>query len=140
MVHMVGDAMVGMQYFWSSFPFFLAQAVAIIIEDIMIGLARRAGINTPTNMTCAVGYTWVFIWLSVSVPWLLNWQIAAGLGLSDTVPISPAMHAVKLLNETMNIDIIPCFVPSQFDQCLHTSIDMKYLFLPFSIFGRDNVY
>ena len=39
MVHVVGDAMVGMQYFGSSFPFFLAQAVAITIEDMMIGLA-----------------------------------------------------------------------------------------------------
>jgi hypothetical protein len=112
MVHVVGDAMVGMQYFGSSFPFFLAQAVAITIEDMMIGLARRAGINTPTNLTHAVGYTWVFIWLSVSVPWLLNWHIAAGLGLSDAVPISPVMHVIRLLNETMDIDIIPYFVPS----------------------------
>jgi hypothetical protein len=112
LAHMLGDAMVGMQYLGLSFPFFLAQAVAITVEDAVIGLARCAGIDTPWYLTRVVGYIWVFIWLSISVPWLLNWQITAGLGLSEAVPVSPVRQAVRILNETANVDIIPYLVPS----------------------------
>jgi hypothetical protein len=37
----MGDAIVRMEYVALSFPFFVAQAVAITIEDTMISLARR---------------------------------------------------------------------------------------------------
>ena len=111
LAHMLGDAMVGMQYLGTSFPFFLAQAVAITVEDAVIGLARRAGIAPPSYLTRVVGYAWVFIWFSISAPWLLNWQIAAGLGLSEAMPVSPVRHAARMLNETIKIDIVPYLVP-----------------------------
>jgi hypothetical protein len=97
--------MVGMQYLGSSFTFFLAQAVAITVEDAVIGQARRAGIGKPTSLTPIIGYTWVFIWFSFSMPWYLNWQIAAGLGLSEAVSFSPIRRAVGMVNETMNGDL-----------------------------------
>jgi hypothetical protein len=97
--------MVGMQHFGSSFAFFPAQAVAITTEDALIGLARRAGITECTSLTRAVGYIWVSLWFSFSMPLFLDWQIGAGLRLSTPLPVSPMRHAIKMLNETMNVDL-----------------------------------
>jgi hypothetical protein len=105
LLHVTGDAAVGMQYFGSSFWFFIAQAVAITAEDAVIGIARRATIKMPASLAHAIGYIWVFIWFSLSCPWFLNWQVAAGLGLSEAVPVAPVRYAVGMLNETMGIDL-----------------------------------
>jgi len=56
LIHTLGDAMVGVQYFGSSMPFFVAQAVAITVEDAIIRLARRAGIVKSTSLTRTFGY------------------------------------------------------------------------------------
>lgn len=54
-LHVMGDAMMGMQFFGLSFPFFLAQAFAVTFEDAVIALARRAGISGPTFLTRFIG-------------------------------------------------------------------------------------
>ncbi|KIM90059.1 hypothetical protein PILCRDRAFT_812871 [Piloderma croceum F 1598] len=111
LLHTTGEAMVGMRYVGFSFLFFLAQAVAITAEDFVIGLARLTKIKIPAFLTSVIGYAWVFFWFSVSVPWFLNWQIAAGLGFSEAVPIMPVRHAVRMVNDTMNIDFTLLFDP-----------------------------
>ena len=53
-LHVMADAMIGMEY-WPS-----------------TGLARHAGIDESTSLTCIVGYIWVFSWFSVSMSWYLD--------------------------------------------------------------------
>jgi uncharacterized membrane protein len=110
---MVGDAMVGMQYFGSSFPFFFIQAVAITVEDTVIGLARRVGFDKTTYLTRAIGYIWVLLWANFSIPWLLNWQVASGQGMSEIFPVSPVRYGIRQLNETLDVDVVSYFIPSQ---------------------------
>lgn len=108
LAHSAGDAMVGPQYTGLSFSFFLLQAVAITAEDCVIGLARRAGMDTQVStMTRVFGYVWVTVWFMISMPLLLNFQIAIGMGTSEILPISLIRYGVRMLNETMGVDIAP---------------------------------
>ncbi|OBZ71261.1 hypothetical protein A0H81_08450 [Grifola frondosa] len=81
-----GDLMVGKEFLGASFPFFIAQAMAITCEDIAIGAMRRMGIKGPA--TVIFGYVWVFVWFSISGPLYINWAVRAGLGQSELLPFS----------------------------------------------------
>jgi len=97
--------MLGMEYCGLSFLFFLAQAIAITVEDAVIALASRTGIDKSTYLTRIIGYMWVFLWFSISMPWYLDWQIAAGIKLGEPLPISPISHVIRMLNE-MNVNVL----------------------------------
>jgi len=103
LLHVIGDVTVSMKYFGLSFPFFLVQAIAITMEDAVIALAGRAGIDKTTYLTRTIGYAWVILWFSVSLAWYLDWQIAAGIQLADALPISPITFATRLLNKRFNV-------------------------------------
>jgi hypothetical protein len=105
----MGDIMIGKGYSGWSMQFYMAQAVAITVEDAVIALARRAGINKPTPMTRIIGYIWVFVWFSAMMPPYVDKQVAVGLHVGEPFPISPTSHAVRMLNETMNIDLTQLF-------------------------------
>lgn len=107
--HLIGDIMVGKGYTGWSFQFYLAQAVAITAEDAMIALARRAGINKPTSITRIIGYIWVFVWFTAMMPPYVDSQVAAGLHVGEPFPISPTSHAVRMLNETIDVDLAQIF-------------------------------
>ncbi|EED84041.1 predicted protein [Postia placenta Mad-698-R] len=66
--------MVSPKLFGVSFPFFIAQAVAISLEDAVIGVAKRTGMQAqcPDSLAHALEYVWVFVWLSVSTPWWMR--------------------------------------------------------------------
>jgi hypothetical protein len=102
-----GDAMVGMQYLWASFPFFMAQPVAITFETAVIAIARQAGYTRSNVWTRLVGYTWVFFWFSVSTPWFINWAVYAGLGHSEIFPFSPIRSMVHILENVTGIEVLP---------------------------------
>lgn len=102
--------MVGTKYVGSSYRFFLAQAVAITLEDAIVGLVRKVSVQgknlvmkvdgyavvtiTPddaivdlarkasvqrTKVVKIGRYVWVFVWFSISTPWLINWMVGAGV-------------------------------------------------------------
>ncbi|KZT01625.1 uncharacterized protein LAESUDRAFT_731044 [Laetiporus sulphureus 93-53] len=90
-MHCGGDLMVSRALPGLSFPFFFAQAVAISLEDAVIHAGK--GIFAPKTKGARaalrwVGYAWVFAWLSVSAPLLLNWWIRAGVIDASSVPFS----------------------------------------------------
>ncbi|EED85071.1 predicted protein [Postia placenta Mad-698-R] len=80
-MHCVGDFIVDRALFGMSFPFFLAQAVAISLEDAAIGVARRTGLQSlfPAYLWRMLGYAWVVVWFSVSAPWFIVTSIRVGV-------------------------------------------------------------
>ncbi|EED84098.1 predicted protein [Postia placenta Mad-698-R] len=90
LMHCGGDFMVSPKLFGASFPFFIAQAAAISLEDAVVGLAKRTGLQAqcPDGLVHALGYVWVFVWLNMSVPWYLNWLMRAGVIDTSRMPFS----------------------------------------------------
>ncbi|TFK48302.1 hypothetical protein OE88DRAFT_1737984 [Heliocybe sulcata] len=81
LIHMGGDAMVGKEWLGSSFPFFIAQAFAITFEDAVIAAAKRTVPESlrPWALVKLFGYSWVFLWFSVSAVWCTQWTVDAGI-------------------------------------------------------------
>ncbi|KAH7908858.1 membrane bound O-acyl transferase family-domain-containing protein, partial [Hygrophoropsis aurantiaca] len=78
-VHVGGDAKLNARHTGFSWPFFVLQAMAITLEDAVIGLARHAGFTDATPLAHLVGYLWVCSWFYVSYPVWVDGQLAAGL-------------------------------------------------------------
>ncbi|PCH35745.1 hypothetical protein WOLCODRAFT_156442 [Wolfiporia cocos MD-104 SS10] len=57
-MHCGGDPMVGRGILCASFPFYLMQAIAIMPEDAVIGIARKRGLTSSSGWTRFVGYIW----------------------------------------------------------------------------------
>ncbi|GJE93177.1 membrane bound O-acyl transferase family-domain-containing protein [Phanerochaete sordida] len=91
LAHVPGDAMVHPKWTGSSFWFFPAQAAAIMLEDAVIARARERGLR-DTRWERTVGYLWTVSWLTYSVPWFVDWAVAAGLA-RDRLPFQP--HVVR---------------------------------------------
>ncbi|KZT19948.1 hypothetical protein NEOLEDRAFT_1076747 [Neolentinus lepideus HHB14362 ss-1] len=94
LVHMGGDCMVGGQYIGSTFPFFIAQAVIITVEDMVIRMGKRVGIRVPQLM----GYLWVFAWFMLSRAWYIQWAVDAGMGKKQPFTFSmvqPLLHVIE---------------------------------------------
>lgn len=89
-LHAFGDFVVaGPSYTGISLRFFLSQALAITFEDAVLALARRAGFSDwPTRMARIVGYVWVFVWFSVSLPLFQDWQLALYPEFEAVLPFS----------------------------------------------------
>ena len=62
--------MLGRQYIGQSMPFFLANAVAITVEDAVIAVGRRWLRFTPQPPKWAMllGYVWVIAWFYLVAP------------------------------------------------------------------------
>lgn len=99
LVHSAGDAMVGTDQFGASFMFFLVQAIAITGEDCVVGAARKAGWTTSSPALRAAGYVWVWCWFVYSAPLTVSWQVVAGLGKSEVLPISPIRYVLQALGK-----------------------------------------
>lgn len=86
LMHCGGDIMVSRKLFGASFPFFIAQAAAISLEDAVVGVAKRTGMQAqcPDGLAHALGYVWVFVWLSVST----SWSMRAGVIDTSRMPFS----------------------------------------------------
>lgn len=89
MIHNLGDRMIG-QTFGRSSVFFLAQAVAIMFEDVVVAAGRRAGVQ-ESAATRALGYMWTAAWFVVSVPLLMDVMTDAGKPRGPSLPISPLL-------------------------------------------------
>ncbi|TFK66885.1 hypothetical protein BDN72DRAFT_888993 [Pluteus cervinus] len=84
-----GDLMIGSEYLGSSAPFFMSQAVAITFEDLVIAVVQRLGLKVPSKLAHIIGYIWVFVWFSISMPWMLDPYLRAGFGSVELLPVKP---------------------------------------------------
>jgi hypothetical protein len=107
LMHAGGDVMVGTQHLGASLPFFLVQPVAISLEIAVIGITRQAGYTHSNIWTRLLGYTWVFLWFSISFPLYMNWAIYAGLGHSEIFPISPVRSTISILEDITGVEVLP---------------------------------
>ncbi|KAG2140225.1 membrane bound O-acyl transferase family-domain-containing protein [Suillus bovinus] len=87
--HVGGDAVLNPSRLGISFPFFMYQAFAITFEDMIIAVARRAGV-TETKWTRRIGYVWVMCWfILTATPWFTAIGVAGvesgGVVLSSKV-------------------------------------------------------
>ncbi|KZT63098.1 hypothetical protein DAEQUDRAFT_770922 [Daedalea quercina L-15889] len=97
LLHYGGDLMVNPSLFGSSFTFYFSQAAAITFEDTVIELVRQSGVRFPRSLAHLIGYAWAILWLCISAPWLMNWQIRAGFVDSKCVPVSLIDHIAPKL-------------------------------------------
>lgn len=72
--------------------FFSSQAVAILIEEAVIGFYRRAvgGSFELRLWHRCVGFLWVGAWLYWSLPFFLDDMFASGMMDASTIPFSVA--------------------------------------------------
>ncbi|KAG7448101.1 uncharacterized protein BT62DRAFT_753427 [Guyanagaster necrorhizus] len=106
LMHIFGDAMVEWRYLGSSLSFFLAQPVAIVTEDAVIGIFRRADMKLHPLVCRSIGYAWVFAWLNMSFPWYIDWALRAGLGRGDLLPVTPLWSLLNFWKEGKGLDTI----------------------------------
>ncbi|KZT69927.1 hypothetical protein DAEQUDRAFT_231740 [Daedalea quercina L-15889] len=95
LIHCGGDLMVDPIFFGSSFLFFMSQAVAITVEDAVIGAARMMQLRIPQRLAHIVGYAWVLFWMNLSCPWYIDWSLKAGIIDADRVPFSLITLALR---------------------------------------------
>ncbi|OJT02114.1 hypothetical protein TRAPUB_7409 [Trametes pubescens] len=97
LLHCVGDVALchDARYFGRiSCAFFLLNGVAITFEDIVIALARKAGVRGSTRATRILGYVWVCAWFTWAGRLYQEPMYAAGMGLVPTLPYSPTRNIV----------------------------------------------
>jgi hypothetical protein len=89
--------MVDRKYVGLSLPFFFSQAVAITFEDAIVTLVKKSGIRFSDTLTRLVGYSWVFLWFNLSLPWVLRYAVDAGVVPSVTLPFSAVKTVIRIL-------------------------------------------
>jgi hypothetical protein len=77
LIHYAGDYMLNQDWAGHSVAFFVLQAVGITLEDAVIAVAKRAGL-TASPLAKFIGFCWVFVWFSFSMPFWLERNFHAG--------------------------------------------------------------
>lgn len=67
--------------------FFIAQALAISAEDLVIAIAKRLGVRQVSILSSVVGISWVISWTAWSGPFCMEPLILGGV-MEDGPPIS----------------------------------------------------
>lgn len=98
MLHSVGDYMVGREHFGRSLPFFVAQAVAITLEEPMFNFLAGRSTVLPASAARTLGYLWVMIWLLVSAPLLIDPARKFGFLNEEMVPDSPIRSVIAFFH------------------------------------------
>jgi hypothetical protein len=104
-MHSAGDAMMNPQYLGVSLHFFIYQPMAITFETIVITLAKKSGLPISTFLARLIGYSWVILWFSVSMPLFFNLRVESGLSRSTTFPFSPTKTLLSYLELRTGFDI-----------------------------------
>ncbi|OAX40700.1 hypothetical protein K503DRAFT_687010 [Rhizopogon vinicolor AM-OR11-026] len=73
--HLGGDAMIAPSRLGISCSFFVYQALGITFEDMVLAVARRAGVK-ETKWTRVIGYVWVISWFIVTAT---QWVTVVGV-------------------------------------------------------------
>ncbi|KAG1733489.1 hypothetical protein EDB19DRAFT_1213413 [Suillus lakei] len=85
--HLGGDAVVNPSRIGVSCPFFMFQALAITLEDIVIAIACRAGVK-ETKWMHVMGCVWVICWFIVTAT---QWVTAVSIaGMENGVEVIPS--------------------------------------------------
>jgi hypothetical protein len=105
LIHSGGDMMVDLKFTGASFPFFLAQAVCITLEDGIIALFKKSGVSVPSSLARWVGYLWVTLWFTYSCPMFFNWITIAGIAQTKILPYSPTRVILLNIERSFNFDI-----------------------------------
>lgn len=87
LLHAWGDRQLD-RSFGRSPSFFMAQAVAITVEDGVVALGKRLGVR-ESPVTRTLGRVWTYAWFVVSTPLLLQVITGHGRPLDPTLPVSP---------------------------------------------------
>ncbi|KAI0313951.1 membrane bound O-acyl transferase family-domain-containing protein [Amylostereum chailletii] len=95
LINSFGDAMVGWEFTGTSMPFFLIQAVAITVEDVVIALGRKLGVE-PSRLTKALGYAWVFAWGSYTFSLWRDTSVEVGWDWSAEWRLSPSRWLLQM--------------------------------------------
>ncbi|KAF5328773.1 hypothetical protein D9619_011607 [Psilocybe cf. subviscida] len=77
LIHFAGDYMLHQDWAGRAVSFFVLQAVGITLEDMVNAIAKRAGL-TGSPLAKFMGFCWVIIWFSFSLPWWLERNFHAG--------------------------------------------------------------
>jgi hypothetical protein len=66
---------------WSdgrSLTFFMLQPLAIVVEMVVIDVFHRTGVQVHWMISRVVGYVWVVLWLSYTLPIMLEPLLRVG--------------------------------------------------------------
>ncbi|KAF9456003.1 membrane bound O-acyl transferase family-domain-containing protein [Collybia nuda] len=87
--HAAGDWMMShnLQRFIDVTWYFVIQAVAISVEDLVIAIAKKFGIRQASFLSSAAGMVWVFCWTVWSGPLWMETMIRGG-AMEDGPPLS----------------------------------------------------
>jgi len=78
-IHACGDLMVFRDFVTGgSFVFFMLQPLGIAIETVVIVVFRRIGVQIHWRILRVVGFVWVLLWFSYTVPILLEPLLRVG--------------------------------------------------------------
>ena len=94
LIHAFGDLMLGTQHFGRSFPFFVANALAITFEDAVIAAGKALGLGPgkggePPRLARIVGYVWVALFISWAGHLYVDWMFESGVVNARVLPFSP---------------------------------------------------
>jgi hypothetical protein len=107
LIHAAGDIHMGKQYWGLSLGFFLLQALAILLEDAVIGLAARAGLFSSSFLVRLIGYGWVFMWFTFLMPSMMRFTKV------PIFPFSPVGMGLAILEQRYNLKLVSRFIPPQ---------------------------
>ncbi|CAA7260718.1 unnamed protein product [Cyclocybe aegerita] len=94
-MHLVGDYAVFHGWTRSgALHTFILQAVAIVLEDRFLAMARKAGFK-ETQFSRCLGYVWVIVWFSFSLPYWIDPAVPVG-SLEDHFPFMPNREALTI--------------------------------------------
>ncbi|OJT06849.1 hypothetical protein TRAPUB_2288 [Trametes pubescens] len=90
LIHTACDAMVGKEYIGIRMKFFMANAVAITLEDTVIAAARRIGIGRegPARWMKCIGYSWVVVWFYHACQPEMHYILPLGAAEEEVLPFS----------------------------------------------------
>jgi len=73
--------------------FFMMQVPAVLLEKMLIYVARQLGIRKANWVTYLVGYVWVYSWCAISLPYWIDMHIQRGYWDTPLERYGPLMMA-----------------------------------------------
>ncbi|KAH7882905.1 membrane bound O-acyl transferase family-domain-containing protein [Phlebopus sp. FC_14] len=102
--HMFGDVMMTPSILGISLTFFVSQACAITVEDVIIAAAKKVtGVKRRNIWTRAIGYAWVCWWFCYSLSGPFDAMIAYASSPEKFERIAPTM--VEKVGKAMGWDV-----------------------------------
>ena len=93
LVHAAGDyVMIGdLSNTSGVFAFFMVQVPALLLEQLLVAIARQLGVKRANWFTYLIGYVWVYSWCAISLPYWVDMHIHRGFWDSPMERYGPFM-------------------------------------------------